>query len=259
MLKLIVDTKVFVSEAVEKIGRRNMVYLVSIQVIAGLTLTTHICYQLEDYWLLLWVLTGVFFGLAYSVKPFHFKVRGLLHATLAFGAGLAPMIFLYYIIGGIPTTSTLLVILFFVILHYGIALVNQTQDYLEDRESGLLTPAVRWGVKQTLVASLVISVTGLVLGFIGFYILFKDLPHLNILGYNISFEILYVFTAITLVVSYYIPIKGITDLILISYGKSSIEEKMSMIKKRLNYPRWQASGLLGLMIVSAVFFIVRVS
>jgi 4-hydroxybenzoate polyprenyltransferase len=221
-------------------------------------LTVHICVLLNDFWLFLWVIAGTFFGLAYSVKPFHFKVRGVFHVTLAFGAGLAPMIFLYYIIGGIPTTSAFLVILFFIILHYGIALVNQTQDYLEDKESGLLTPAVRWGVTQTLTASLIISLIGLFLGFIGFYILFNDLPSLTILSYTLSFELLYTITVITLIISYYTPVKGIWDLIMISSGRETIEQKMNMIKNRLNYPRWQASGIFGLMVISIIFFSIKI-
>ena len=251
--------KTFVSDSVEYLGSKTIGYLIFFQVIIAVLLTIHICYLLDSYWLLLWVISGIFFGLAYSVRPFHFKVRGVFHATLAFGAGLAPMVFLYYLIGGIPTTSALLVILFFVILHYGIVLVNQTQDYLEDKTSGLLTPAVRIGVTQTLIISLIISLIGLALGFIGFYILFSDLSSLNILGYKLSFEGLYTITVITLVISYYIPLRGIMDLIMISYGRESIEQKMIMIKNRLNYPRWQASGLFGIMIISLIIFAIKIS
>ena len=250
--------KTFVSESVHFLGAKTIKRLIIGQVTLALILTIHVCYLVNNYWLFLWVLAGTFFGLAYSVKPFHFKVRGVFHATLAFGAGFAPMVFLYYIIGGIPTTSIFLVISFFIILHYGIALVNQTQDYIEDKESGLLTPAVRLGVTQTLTASLIISLFGFFLGLVGFYILFNDLPSLTILGYTISFEILYLITIITLILSYYTPIKGIWDLIMISSGRESIEQRMTMIKNRLNYPRWQASGLFGLMIISLIFFSIKI-
>ena len=249
--------KTFVSESVHILGAKRIKYLIIGQVTLGLLLTVHICYLINNYWLFLWVITGTFFGLAYSIKPFHFKVRGVLHATLAFGAGLSPMIFLYYIIAGVPPTSSFLVILLFIILHYGIALVNQTQDYLEDKSSGLLTPAVRWGVTQTLTASLVISLFGLFLGGIGFYILFNDLPTLTLLGYTLSFELLYLITILTLICAYYTPIKGIWDLIMISSGRETIEERMMRIKTRLNYPRWQASGILGITIVSAVIFTIK--
>jgi hypothetical protein len=168
------------------------------------------------------------------------------------------MIFLYYVIGGIPTLSSFLVILFFIILHYGIALVNQTQDFLEDKESGLLTPSVRWGVTQTLTASLVLSIIGLFLGFFGFFILFNDLVALELLGYTFSFEILYTITVITLIAAYYTPLKGIWDLIMISSNKDTIEEIMERIKTRLNYPRWQASGIFGLSIISVIIFSIKI-
>jgi len=250
--------KNFVSNSVNTLGDKTIKKIIIFQVTLALLLTVHICYLINNYWLFLWVVTATFFGLAYSVKPFHFKVRGVLHATLAFSAGFAPMVFLYYVIAGVPTTSILLVILFFIILHYGIALVNQTQDYLEDKESGLLTPAVRWGVTRTLTAAMILSIFGLALGFIGFYILYLDLQPLVLLGIPVSLNLLYMITVITLVASYYTPVKGIRDLIKISSNGETIEQKMNHIKQRLNYPRWQASGILGLALVSAIFFTVRI-
>lgn len=250
--------KTFVSDSVEFLGEKVVKMLIFFQVTIALLLTIHLCYLLNNYWLFLWVIAGTFFGLAYSVKPFHFKVRGVFHATLAFGAGFAPMVFLYYVIGGLPTISSILVILFFIILHYGIALVNQTQDFLEDKQMGLMTPAVRWGVTQTLTASLIISIIGLFLGFFGFFILFNDLASLELFGIYFSFEFLYAITIITLILAYLTPIKGTWDLIMISSGGETIEEKMNKIKKRLNYPKWQATGIFGLTIVSAIIFTIKI-
>jgi 4-hydroxybenzoate polyprenyltransferase len=250
--------KTFVSNSIDIIGVKNAKKILIIQVVIALLLTTHICFLVNNFWLFLWVVAGTFFGLAYSIKPFHFKVRGILHATLVFSSGIAPLVFLYYVIGGIPSTSIIFVILFFVILHYGIALVNQTQDYLEDKDSGLLTPAVRWGITRTLKIALILSLTGLFLGFIGFYILFMDLPSLSIFGYNLSFGFLYTITVITLLVAYYTPINGIRDLIKISSNGDTIETKMTWIKKRINYPRWQASGIIGFTVVSFIFFSVKI-
>lgn len=56
----------------------------------------------------------------------------------------------YYVIGGTPSTPVLFVFLRFLIVHHGIELVNQAHDYLEDKETGLLTPSVGFALKVTL-------------------------------------------------------------------------------------------------------------
>lgn len=245
--------KTFVSDSVRILGEKTIKTLIVVHVSIAFLLTLHLCYLFNNYWLFLWVLAGTFFGLGYSVKPFHFKVRGVFHATLMF-AVFVLIILLYYVVAGIPPTSVLLVILSFVTLHYGITLVDQTQDYLEDKESGLLTPSVRWGVTRTLTTALVLSLVGLALGFIGFYILFNDLPSLVVFGYSLSFELLFIITVIILLLAYYTPLKGMRDLIKISLNNETIEQKMILIKNRLNHARWQFSGVTGVTIVSTLFF-----
>ena len=92
---------------------------------------------------------------------------------LIFGKGKVSSIigvsFIYYVIGGTPSIPVLFVFLSFLIATHGIELVNQTQDYLDDKESGLLTPAVRWGITPTLTASLIISLIGIIFGIVGFF------------------------------------------------------------------------------------------
>ena len=245
--------KTFISDSVRILGEKTIKTLIIVHVSIAFLLTLHLCYLFNNYWLFLWVLAGTFFGLGYSVKPFHFKVRGVFHVTLMF-AVFVLIILLYYVVAGMPTTPVLLVILSFITLHYGITLVDQTQDYLEDKESGLLTPSVRWGVTRTLTTALVLSLVGLALGFIGFYILFNDLPSLVVFGYSLSFELLFIITVITLLLAYYTPLKGMRDLIKISLNNEIIEQKMILIKNRFNHPRWQISGVMGVTIVSALFF-----
>lgn len=251
--------KTFVSQAVNILGEKTLKKLIIFQVGVAFLLTAHICYLLNNYWILLWVILATFFGLGYSVKPFHFKVRGILHATLAFSAMFAPFIFLLYVvIGGMPSLPLVLITLSLTIVHYGIALVNQSQDYLEDRETGLKTPAVRWGLTKTLKIALVLVIGGLGISIIGFYMLFSGLTPFILLGYSYNVEVVLAFTILILALTYSVPLRGLRDLIKISLTESDIKLTMDRIKSRLNYPKWQISGIMGLTILSALYFILRI-
>jgi 4-hydroxybenzoate polyprenyltransferase len=164
----------------------------------------------------------------------------------------------YYVIGGTSTMPVLFVFLSFLIVHHGIELVNQAQDYLDDKEVGLKTPAVRYGVTPTLIASLVITLIGIALGIIRFYILYADLPNLVIFGSSVSFEALFVVTVVILALAYYIPLKGTWKFIKITLQNKTAEQKISLIKKQLNYPVWQLTGVLGVTFIATLFFIWKI-
>jgi len=250
--------KTFVSQAVNTLGEKTLKILIIFQVTVGILITVHISYLLNNYWILAWIVIATFFGLGYSVKPFHFKVRGILHATLAFSAMFAPFLFLLYVvIGGMPSLPIILITLSLTIVHYGIALVNQSQDYLEDKETGLKTPAVRWGLTRTLKTALVLVIGGLCTSIIGFYMLFSDLTPLTVLNYSLNMEIILAFTILILILTYSIPLRGLRDLIKISEINIDTKQTMDRIKSRLNYPKWQISGILGLAILSILFFVIK--
>lgn len=249
--------KTFISDSVRVIGEKTMKMLIVAHIAIAWLLTLHLCYIFNNYWLFFWVVVATFFGLAYSVKPFHFKVRGILQFSLMISS-LIMVVLLYYVIAGTPPVSVLLVFVFFLIVHHGIELVNQAQDYLEDKESGLLTPAVRWGINRTLIAALVLTLAGLSLGFIGFYILFNDLPAIVIFGFTVSYEVLFIVTVLILIIAYHTPLKGTWDLIKISRNYDTAEQKIALIKKRLNYPRWQLTIVLGVTAISTLFFIWKI-
>jgi 4-hydroxybenzoate polyprenyltransferase len=218
-------------------------------------ITLHICYLLNNYWIFLWVMIGTFFGLGYSLKPFHFKVRGPLHATLALSALFTPFVFLYYVIAGMPPAPTIIIILALATIHYGFALVNQSQDYIEDKASNLRTPAVRWGLTRTLRIAFTLAFLGLCIYFIGLYLLFSLIPGFSLFGYTLSLELVFALVTVSLALGYFVPMRGLRDLIKISLSTQEIEQKMTLINKRLNYPRWQFCGLLGSMIVALLYFV----
>jgi len=234
-----------------------MIILIVAHVAIALLLTLHLSIVFSNYLLLFLVSVTTFFGLAYSVKPFHFKIRGPLQFSLMIFS-IIMVSLVYYVIGGTSTMPVLFVFLSFLIVHHGIELVNQAQDYLDDKEVGLKTPAVRYGVTPTLIASLVITLIGIALGIIGFYILYTDLPNLVIFGSSVSFEALFVVTVVILALAYYIPLKGTWKFIKISLQNKTAEQKISLIKKQLNYPVWQLTGVLGVTFIATLFFIWKI-
>jgi 4-hydroxybenzoate polyprenyltransferase len=161
----------------------------------------------------------------------------------------------YYVIGGTPSTLVLFVFLSFLIVHHGIELVNQAHDYLEDKETGLLTPSVRWGITNTLIVAFLLTIVGLGLGFVVFYFLFYNLPNVVILGYSVSYEILFIITVVILILAYLTPLKGNWKFISISLQNKTVNQKISLMKKQLNYPKWQLTGVLGVTFISTLFLV----
>jgi len=250
--------KTYISDSVEILGQKTLINLIVIHVGLALLLTLHLSIVYNNYWLMFWVSIATFFGLAYSVKPFHFKVRGPLQFSLMIYS-IIMVSLLYYVIAGTPSMPVLFVFLSFLITTHGIELVNQTQDYLDDKEVGIKSPAVRWGITPTLVASLVIAIIGILFGIVGFYFLYAGLPNLTIFGTVVGFEILFGITIMILLLGYYFPLRGTWKFIKISLQKISTEEKISSIKKQLNYPKWQLTGILGITFVTTLFFIWKIA
>ena len=245
--------KTFVSDSVRFLGKRTVVGLIVAHIALALLITLHLSVAFDNYWLLFWVPLGIFFALAYSLKPFHFKVRGPLQ-ILQNVFSLIMVSLLYYVVGGIPTAPVFLVFLGLLVAHYGIELVNQARDFLDDRESGLNTPAVRYGIRATLVASLVVTLAGLVSATAGFYVLFSELPDLAVAGVTLTFRALFAASVVILASAYYRPLHGIRGFIRISLQDSSDEHKILLIKEQLNYPMWQLSGILGVVLVATLLF-----
>jgi len=250
--------KTYISNSVKVLGEKTLIKLIIVHVGIALLLTLHLSIVYNNYWLLMWVSIATFFGLAYSIKPFHFKIKGPLQFSLMIFS-IIMVSLVYYVIGGMPSAPVLFVFLSFIIVHHGIELVNQTQDYIDDKKTGLQTPAVRWGITDTLIAAFVITLVGLGLGLVGFYYLFNGLRSLEIFGFFVGYEILFVITAIILFLAYLKPLKGTWKFIDISMQDKTEEEKISFIKKQLNYPRWQLTGVLGVTLIATIFFVWKIA
>lgn len=249
--------KTFVSRSVGSMGKRMLTALLIGHVGSAVLLTLHIAYQLGDWLVIPFVLFGIFMGLGYSIKPFHFKVRGPMHVVaLSLSAFFIPAVFLYRCMATWPTIPILVIFIGFALAHYGLALANQSGDVIEDRESGLKTPAVRWGLTRTLGFGVTLAGVGFLImstGLIMQFLLLDTTP-------SFLFFIGLFLIPLGLALGYFVPVKGMVDLIRISMAKeeggSDLEErkKLNMIKKRMHYPKWQASGIYSLFAVSILLF-----
>jgi 4-hydroxybenzoate polyprenyltransferase len=102
----------------------------------------------------LWVV-GLFLIGAYSLEPLRFKRRGFLNLlTLSLILYFLPALYIYYAIAPHMKILPLLALLGFSTQMIGLLLVNQIEDYHEDKEMNVLTLSVRWGLKKASLVSL---------------------------------------------------------------------------------------------------------
>jgi 4-hydroxybenzoate polyprenyltransferase len=105
----------------------------------------------------LWVV-GLFLIGAYSLEPLRFKRRGFLNLlTLALILYFLPALYIYYSMAPQMKILPLLALLGFSTQMIGLLLVNQIEDYHEDKQMNVLTSSVRWGLKKASMVSLLFT------------------------------------------------------------------------------------------------------
>jgi 4-hydroxybenzoate polyprenyltransferase len=105
----------------------------------------------------LWVV-GLFLVGAYSLEPLRFKRRGFLNlVTLSLILYFLPALYIYYAMAPHMKVLPLLALLGFSTQMIGLLLVNQIEDYHEDKKMNILTSTVRWGLKKASMVSLLIT------------------------------------------------------------------------------------------------------
>ena len=122
----------------------------------------------------LWVV-GLFLVGAYSLEPLRFKRRGFLNlVTLALILYFLPALYIYYAMAPQMKVLPLLALLGFSTQMIGLLLVNQIEDYHEDKEMNVLTSSVRWGLKKASMVSLLFTVVMSVVLLIVFTLLARN-------------------------------------------------------------------------------------
>ncbi|MCD6461313.1 MAG: UbiA family prenyltransferase [Thermoplasmata archaeon] len=248
--------KVYVAESSTALGKRTLALLVLGQTAAALAITIHLAWVLDAWWLVAFVMVGIFFGLGYSVPPFHFKVRGIWHPiALSLSAFFIPILFLFYVVAGEMDPWIVMVFAGLAVTHYGLALTNQCGDYLEDKETGMATPGVRWGLRRTLRLALGLMIVGVPFTLTGLSMFSIQVPIMqntvSIVGLNVPlWEIVVGAVAISLLLGYSVSIRGIGDLLWISGDGEPDHRVMEGIKRRMNYPIWQAASVWGAVVAA---------
>ena len=106
---------------------------------------------------MLWVV-GLFLIAAYSLEPLRFKRRGFLNlVTLSLILYFLPALYIYYAMAPHMKILPLLALLAFSTQMIGLLLVNQIEDYHEDKKMNVLTSSVRWGLKKASLVSLLFT------------------------------------------------------------------------------------------------------
>src|SRR5215207_7945932 len=105
----------------------------------------------------LWAV-GLFLVGAYSLEPLRFKQRGFLNlVTLSLILYFLPALYIYYAMAPNMKIVPLLALLGFSTQMIGLLLVNQIEDYHEDKQMHVLTSTVRWGLKKSSMVSLLFT------------------------------------------------------------------------------------------------------
>lgn len=242
--------------AVDTFGWRGTWILLFIHVVVPIGFTVHLALLTSRYIIIPLLLIGYVFGLGYSYQPFNFKVRGIWHPiSLASSAMLIPLLYIYALFYTEYNPWAVIAIFGFTITHYSLAITNQAVDYFEDKRYGVENPTVKFGLERSLKCSFVGQIIGL------FILTTALIFFISSIVFTSTFSIYYgfyisVFIVLTVSIGYLIPLKGTLKLHKIADTPSLSERaKSELMKRAIKYPKWQASGLITVMLIllSALF------
>ena len=247
--------KTSIPKSVDIFGENTLKAVIIGHVAVAIILAFHITLQMGSIVPIALVLIGVFFGLGYSVKPLHFKIRGIWHGiALGSSAFFLPFIFLMFVIAEGLTLPLLVFIVGFSFVHYGMEFGNQAIDYIEDKASNVKTPPVRWGMIPSLVIALGCVVFGILAEGISFYYILLSKGSFTFIHPLLTTNVVYVVLMSIILAGYYIPTKGLLKMLSTLRRSKTVEEGMPTLKKICKYAKWQTSGIMGVAIVSGLLF-----
>jgi len=237
--------------AVIDIGRNKLGFLVIIHILASIILAYHVTLQIQRIEISFLVWIGIFLGVGYSIEPFRFKKRGLLHSLIALPIFFIPGVYSYFLVNSYLITNTYTLIFltaaFGITLgHYALILVSQAEDTPADKKMGLITPAVKWGIQKTLHISYISNLIGSIILVISFIFMFLI----------VNYWLLFLLPII--IIGRYLSMKEIYKLYRISFSLPSEKELLKELRKKMTvYPTWHAYGLSGVTISSLCILIVK--
>ncbi len=233
-------TKLF--KAVKGMGRNKLGILVIVHIISAIVLAFHISLVISRIEISILVWIGTFLGVTYSVEPFRFKRRGILHSLIALPIFFIPGVYSYFLVSDLPLFS-LYTYLFLILAsgvtigHYALILISQAEDLPADKKMDLYTPAVKWGLKKTLYISFTSNLIGSIIITIALILMFLII--------NIWLLIL----VPLIIIGRYLSMKEVYALHKFSLTTSEDSVLLKEIRKKMpKYPMWHAYGLTGITI-----------
>ena len=237
--------------AVIEMGRNKLGFLVIIHILVSIILTYHVTLQVQRIEISFLVWIGIFLGVGYSIEPFRFKKRGLLHSLIALPIFFIPGVYSYFLVNSFPITDIYTIIFITAAIgitlgHYALILVSQAEDTPADKKMGLVTPAVKWGIQKTLRISYVSNLIGSIILTFAFIFMFLI----------VNYWLLFLLPII--IIGRYLSMKEVYRLYKISFSLSSEEELLKELRKKMTvYPTWHAYGLSGVTISSLCILIIK--
>jgi 4-hydroxybenzoate polyprenyltransferase len=162
--------KTRLSNAVFGLGVENVRNIVIVSGVLSLALAIHLSLVTGRWSILALVLIGMFLGIQYSMGPFFFKSRGILHLVcLWLLLYFLPMLCSSLFVQDGITMQIVALAAAYATVEMGIILVNTSEDLPEDRAMGVRTTTVALGLSRTIMlATGMVIVGGIV--FIAFWI-----------------------------------------------------------------------------------------
>jgi len=146
-------------------GPRTIWSMITLEIVVASAIVVYLAITESRIGLVVLWVVGLFLVGAYSLEPLRFKRRGFLNlVTLSLILYFLPALYIYYAMAPQMKILPLLALLGFSTQMIGLLLVNQIEDYHEDKQMNVLTSSVRWGLKKaSLVALLFTAVMSVVL------------------------------------------------------------------------------------------------
>jgi len=238
-------------QAVKGIGRKKLGILVIIHIIGAILLAFHISLIINRFEISILVWIGTFLGVFYSVEPFRFKRRGILHSLIALPIFFIPGVYSYFLVSNQPLFSSY-TFLFLILAtgvtvgHYALILISQAEDLPADKKMNLYTPAVKWGLKKTLFISFTSNFIGSIIITIALILLFLII--------NVWLLLLLPLV----IIGRYFSMKEVYSLHKFSLNNSEESLLLEAIRKKMpKYPMWHAYGLTGITVSGLIIQILK--
>ena len=238
-------------KSVMKIGRKALGFMVAFHIVLAIIFSAHLSLILQRIELSILVWIGTFLGVGYSIEPFRFKKRGILHSLIALPIFFIPGIYSYFLVNNLSISDPFTIIFLIVAIgitlgHYALILVSQAEDQPADKKMNLYTPAVTWGLKKTIYVSFMTNLIGSILIVIGLILMFLTLNIWLLL--LVPFIIIGRYFSMIEVYRMHKHIKVLDeDTVIIKHIRSRMEK----------YPLWHAYGLSGITLSSLIILLIK--